>query len=638
MKKTKGFFSRFYLALVLLFFYLPILYVVVFSFNDSKSLTNFTGFSLQWYERMFNDRTMMEAIGYTVIIAVIATIVSTIIGTITAIGLSKSKRILRDVVLQINDLPMLNPDIVTAIGLMLLFTSLNVETGFWTLLLAHIIFCIPYVILSIMPKIRQLDNNLAEAALDLGATPWQALIQVIVPQIMPGIVSGALIAFTMSFDDFVISFFTTGPGVNNISTLVYAQSKRINPSINALSAMIVLVVTIVLVLVNVVPMIKEKQAAKRPADAEMKTRKSSVPLIVGLTAAALAVCGFGLNMLTNSSGSSEQDPLTTYGCNVLNVYNAGEYIGEDVNSKFEEEYNVRINYSMFASNEEMYTKLMGGSRYDVLIPSDYMIERLIDEDLVQPIDKSLITNWDNLYPGVLNQDFDKNNDYSVPYFWGTVGILYNHNTVDLEDVESQGYNILHNEKYKGKVFVYDSERDSFMMAFKALGYSMNTEDPDEIQEAYQWLLEMDKLVSPAYVTDEVIDAMMNGERDIAVVYSGDAAYILSENEDMSFYMPESGTNFWVDAMVIPTNSECAELAHEYINFMLREDIAYENSSFVGYASNVESVLTQMTEAGGDFEGNEAYLVRVGYEKDEVFHHNEKLKKTLSDLWIKVKNR
>ena len=293
---------------------------------------------------------------------------------------------------------------------------------------------------------------------------------------------------------------------------------------------------------------------------------------------------------------------------------------------------------MFASNEEMYTKLMGGSRYDVLIPSDYMIERLIDEDLVQPIDKSLITNWDNLYPGVLNQDFDKNNDYSVPYFWGTVGILYNHNTVDLEDVESQGYNILHNEKYKGKVFVYDSERDSFMMAFKALGYSMNTEDPDEIQEAYQWLLEMDKLVSPAYVTDEVIDAMMNGERDIAVVYSGDAAYILSENEDMSFYMPESGTNCWVEAMVIPANSECAVLAHEYIIFMLREDIAYENSSFVGYASNVESVLTQMTEAGGDFEGNEAYLVRVGYEKDEVFRHNEKLKKTLSDLWIKVKNR
>lgn len=638
MKKTKNFFSRFYLGLVLLFFYLPILYVVVFSFNDSKSLTNFTGFSLQWYERMFNDRTMMEAIGYTVIIAVIATIVSTVIGTITAIGLSKSKRILRDVVLQINDLPMLNPDIVTAIGLMLLFTSLNVETGFWTLLLAHIIFCIPYVILSIMPKIRQLDNNLAEAALDLGATPWQALIQVIVPQIMPGIVSGALIAFTMSFDDFVISFFTTGPGVNNISTLVYAQSKRINPSINALSAMIVLVVTVVLILVNVVPIIKEKQAAKRPVDAEMKTSKPLIPLVAGITCAALVVCLFGFQMLSKSSSTSDKDPMSLYGCNVLNVYNAGEYIGEEVNSKFEEEYNVRINYSMFASNEEMYTKLMGGSKYDVLIPSDYMIERLIDEDLIQPLDKARITNWSNIYSGILNQAFDPNSDYSVPYFWGTVGILYNHNNVDPSDVESQGYNILHNEKYKGKVFVYDSERDSFMMAFKALGYSMNTENSDEIQEAYQWLLEMDDKVSPAYVTDEVIDAMLNGERDIAVVYSGDAAYILSENEEMSFYMPESGTNFWVDAMVIPSNSECAELAHEYINFMVREDIAYENSSFVGYASNVESVLEQMTAPGGDYEGNEAYLVRVGYEKDEVFRHNEKLKKTLSDLWIKVKNR
>lgn len=638
MKKKKNWFSRFYLGIILAFFYLPILYVIVFSFNDSKSLTNFTGFSLQWYERMFSDRTMMEAIAYTVIIAVIATIVSTVIGTITAIGLSKSKRILRDVVLQINDLPMLNPDIVTAIGLMLLFTSLNVKTGFWTLLLSHIIFCIPYVILSIMPKIRQLDNNLAEAALDLGATPWQALIQVIVPQIMPGIVSGALIAFTMSFDDFVISFFTTGPGVNNISTLVYAQSKRINPSINALSAMIVLVVTIVLILVNVVPIIKEKQAAKRPMDAEMKTRKSAVPMVAGITAVSLAVCLFSYQQLTKSQGNSEVDAMALYGCNVLNVYNAGEYIGESVNTQFEEEYNVRINYSMFASNEEMYTKLLGGSQYDVLIPSDYMIERLISEDLVQYLDKSLITNWSNLYDGVLNQAYDPNNDYSVPYFWGTVGILYNHNNVDVEDVESQGYNILHNEKYKGKVFVYDSERDSFMMAFKALGYSMNTENENEIMEAYQWLLDMDDLVSPAYVTDEVIDAMVNGERDIAVVYSGDAAYILSENEDMSFYMPESGTNFWVDAMVIPANSQCSELAHEYINFMLRDEIAYENSSFVGYASSNANVLAQMTAAGGEYEGNEAYLPRVGYERDEVFRNNEKLKKTLSDLWIKVKNR
>ena len=262
MNKLKKWIGKSYLGLIMLFFYVPILYVIVFSFNESKSLTRFTGFSLQWYEKMFSSRPIMEAVYYTVVIALIATVVSTIIGTITAIGLSKSRRVLREVVLQINDIPMLNPEIVTAIGFMLLFTSLNIQKGFWTLLIAHIVFCIPYVILSVMPKLRQLDDNLAEAALDLGATPMQALTRVIIPQIMPGIVSGALIAFTMSFDDFIISFFTTGPGVNNIAIYVYSSIKRINPSINALSTIIVLVVTLVLVLVNVIPVIRDRKKGK----------------------------------------------------------------------------------------------------------------------------------------------------------------------------------------------------------------------------------------------------------------------------------------------------------------------------------------------------------------------------------------
>ncbi len=260
-KKTK-LHEKIYLILILFFFYLPIFYVVFFSFNSSKSLTRFTGFSLQWYEKMFSNRTIMEAIGYTVACAVIATIVSTIVGTITAIGLSKSNRIVREMVSQVNNLPMLNPDIVTAIGFMLFFTSLRIQTGFTTMVLAHIAFCIPYVILSIMPKLRSLDPNIAEAALDLGCTPIQALWKVIIPQIKEGIIAGALVAFTMSFDDFVISLFTTGPGVNNISIYVYSSVKRINPTINALSALIVYVITIVLIIINVVPMIKERRGKR----------------------------------------------------------------------------------------------------------------------------------------------------------------------------------------------------------------------------------------------------------------------------------------------------------------------------------------------------------------------------------------
>lgn len=254
--------ERLFLGLVMLFFYLPILYVVVFSFNSSKSLSTFTGFSLQWYEKMFANRTIMESIWYTVACAVIATVVATAVGTVTAIGMSKSRKALREAIQQVNNLPMLNPDIVTAIGFMLFFTSLRIKTGFTTMVLAHIAFCIPYVILSVMPKLRTLDPNLAEAALDLGCTPLQALWKVIIPQIRPGIISGALVAFSMSFDDFVISLFTTGPGVNNISIYVYANVKRVNPTINALSAIIVYVITIVLILVNVVPMIKERKRKK----------------------------------------------------------------------------------------------------------------------------------------------------------------------------------------------------------------------------------------------------------------------------------------------------------------------------------------------------------------------------------------
>jgi spermidine/putrescine transport system permease protein len=259
MMKKKIPYSKIYLFLILAFFYLPIIYVVFFSFNASRSLTNFTGFSMRWYQKMFKTRSMMESIYYSAIIAVIATAVSTVVGTIVAIGLSKSSRLIKQAVTQINNLPMLNPDIVTAIGLMLLFSTFNVPTGFGTLLLAHIMFCIPYVILSIMPKLRQLDDNLAEAALDLGCTPIQALYKVIIPQIKEGIVSGALVAFTMSFDDFVISYFTTGPGINNISTYVYATTKRINPSVNALSTLIVIAITLIMIVSNVIPLLRERR-------------------------------------------------------------------------------------------------------------------------------------------------------------------------------------------------------------------------------------------------------------------------------------------------------------------------------------------------------------------------------------------
>ena len=336
------------------------------------------------------------------------------------------------------------------------------------------------------------------------------------------------------------------------------------------------------------------------------------------------------------SGASAEDAVEKYGSDTLKLYNWGEYMGEDLISNFQDQFGVKVIVEYFDSNEMMYTKLQAGDSYDVLVPSDYMIERLIKEDALAELDHSLIPNLSNLAEGVKNLPYDPDNTYSVPYFWGSVGIVYNHNNVSLEDLENEGFSIMKNPKYKGRIYMYDSERDSFMIALKALGYSMNTDDEAEIQEAYEWLKELNDTMDPAYVTDEVIDNMINGTKDMAIVYSGDAATILAENPDMSYYMPSEGTNLWSDAMVIPANAENPLLAHEFINYVLTYDASYDNSSTVGYASSNQQVLDDMTAEGGEFADNEAYLPRSGYELDEVFEDNEVLRQTLSELWIKVK--
>lgn len=631
MKKKTSVGSKIILTLTMLFFYLPILYIIIFSFNDSRSLTKFGGFSLRWYEKMFADSTMMEAVLYTVIIAVIATVVATVVGTITAIGLSKSRKVVQKMVERINDLPVMNPDIVTAISLLMFFSVLTVKKGFGTLLLAHIMFCIPYVMLSVTPKLRSLDPNLIDAAMDLGATPFQALAKVIVPQIKPGIVSGALIAFTMSFDDFVISYFTTGNGVNNISILVYTMSKRVNPSINALSTIVILLITLVLGVVNIVPIVREKREKDGKSSRAVSRKAMAAVAAVLVLAVVGGTVGARLSQQHKSAAAVEK-----YGSNVLKIYLPGEYLGENVISDFEKQYGVRVIVENFDSNEMMYTKLMAGDRYDVIIPSDYMIERLMNEDFLQPLDKSMIPNMENMSDAVLGMSYDPDNTYSIPYFWGSVGLVYNHENVDPAVIESEGWEVLRNTDYAGHIYIYDSERDSFMMAFKALGYSMNTEDPNEINDAYEWLLQMNNTMSPVYVTDEVIDGMMNGYKDIAVVYSGDAAVVLDENEDMSFYMPSQGTNIWCDAMVIPQNAENPKLAHEFINYMLTYEAAFDNTETVGYTSPNAEVFEEMTSSEDLYADNAAYLPRSGYEKDEMFHDNQVLMRELSKLWIKVK--
>lgn len=624
MKKKISIGSKLYIALCFAFFYLPIAVTMFFSFNSSKSLTKFTGFSFRWYEKLLTDSNIISAVYVSISIAVIATIISTILGTITAIGLSKSRKVLKEWLLNVNNMPIMNPDIVTAIGLMILFTSARMERGYVTMLLAHIAFCTPYVITSVYPKVRSMDHNLADVAMDLGATPFQALTKVIIPMLKPGIYAGMLLAFTMSLDDFVVSYFVTGNGVSNISIVVYNMTKRTNPTINALSTLLIVAVIIILVIVNVIPAVTKRRRGRNVEMAGTVRKRFKKFTFVTSTVLALAAAVFCVYKFSAISNKP-----------VLRVFNSGEYVDSKLIENFEKEYNCKVVYETFDSNESMYTKLQSGAKYDIVVPSDYMIEKLIKEEYLQPVDWNQITNKDKIVPKLLDNNFDSNNRYTVPYYWGSVGILYDKTIVDKKDLK-EGWNILKNQKYSGQIYMYDSERDSFMVALKALGYSMNTTDKKQLDEAYNWLIEQSETMAPVYVGDDVMDNMISGNKAMAVVYSGDGAYIIDENENMDFFIPEQGSNVWIDGMVITKDCQNTKLAHKFMNYFLEHDVAVVNTEYIGYDSAVQSVYEYFRDE--EYAGNPGCAPDTSNVKNEEFKDRDKdIKSYTSGLWTKVKS-
>ena len=341
---------------------------------------------------------------------------------------------------------------------------------------------------------------------------------------------------------------------------------------------------------------------------------------------------------SNSNNNNNNNNNTnTEGGGELYVFLPGEYISDDLINNFEDETGIKLYITTFDSNESMYTKLLGGTVYDLIIPSDYMIERLISEKMIQELDQSKITCMDMIYDQILDMDFDPGNKYSIPYFWGNVGICYDKTLIDPKDVESEGWNVLRNQKYKGMIYMYDSIRDAFMMAEKSLGYSMNTENQEELDAAYEWLVDIAKNMEPAYVTDEAIDGLATGEKAMGMMYSGDSAYIMTENENMAFWAPTEGTNYFVDAMVLHKDAKNIDNAYAFINYVTDYDAARENSEFVGYSSVNKDVLKDLAAPGGDFEGIDAYIPRDMNANDEVFHNNPEVLKIISEMWVKVKN-
>lgn len=568
MKKTA---RNIYLGLILFFMYAPIVTLIVLSFNASKSRAKWGGFTLHWYSSLFQDKAIMAALYNTLLIALVSAVLATIIGTAASIGINAMKSKGKTVMLGITNIPILNSEIVTGISLMLLFIACRVTLGFSTILLAHITFCIPYVILSVLPKLKQTSKSTYEAAQDLGAGPVYAFFKVVFPDIWPGVVSGFLMAFTMSLDDFIITHFTKGPGVDTLSTKIYAEVRKgIRPEMYALSTLLFVSVLVLMVCVNASP--KETKDVKKSSK-KMAFRRTFCFAVPAVLIAALIIGGIFYNLNTMKNHSGEK----------VIVYNWGEYLDPKTIELFEEETGISVTYEEYETNEIMYPKIVSQAiAYDVVCPSDYMIQRMIENDLLAEINWDNIPNIKNMDPTYMEQSksFDPKNKYSVPYCVGTVGILYNKSMVK-EPVDS--WDILWNPKYKDSILMQDSVRDAFAVALKRLGHSINSTEVDQLAAAAEDLMEQKPLVQ-AYVVDQVRDKMIGNEAALGVIYSGEAGYTKRENPDLEYVIPKEGSNVWIDSWVIPKNAQNKENAEKFINFMCRPEIALMNFEYLTYST------------------------------------------------------
>lgn len=637
----KQFFQDFYLVLILIFLYAPIATMMVLSFNDSKSRTIWGGFTTRWYAQMFENQAIMDALYNTLLIAFSSALIATIIGTVAAIGISSMKKVPKTVVMGVNNIPMLNSEIVTGISLMLAFIAFGISLGFKTILIAHITFNIPYVILSVMPKLKQTNKSTYEAALDLGAGPLQAFFKVVFPDIMPGVLSGFLMAFTMSLDDFIITHFTRGAGINTLSTLIYSEVRRgIQPSMYALSTIIFLTVLTLLLITNFSP---EQPAGKLSQSSEAiaernrrKKRNSRIKRNILAAVSCLILVVVGMTTYNRYSASHS---------NELYVYNWGEYIDDSVIQQFEEETGIKVTYDMFETNEEMYPIIEAGAvNYDVVCPSDYMIQKMVENNLLAELNYDNIPHIKNIDEQYLKsaESFDPGNKYSVPYTWGTVGILYNTKLIEERGLPvPDSWDDLWDPAYKGEILMQDSVRDAFMVALKSLGYSMNTENLQELQEARQLLIAQKPLVQ-AYVIDQVRDKMIGGEAAIGVIYSGEMLYIQEEvaaqelDYSLEYVIPEEGTNLWIDGWVIPAGARNKENAEKWIDFLCRPDIALKNFEYITYATPnkaAKDMLDEETQANKAVFPDAEQLINC-----EVFKYlGDETDAIYNNLWKEVKS-
>ncbi|MBU5227396.1 extracellular solute-binding protein [Clostridium senegalense] len=610
MKNKIGIISKIYTTLIYMFLYLPIVVLIVFSFNSSKLNATWTGFTLDWYKKLITNDQILMALKNSLIIGFISTFFAVIIGTLAAIGMYRYKFKGKKAIEGLLYVPVVIPEIVMGISMLVFFSMLNLEAGLTTLILSHITFCIGYVVVVVRARLEGFDNSIEEAALDLGATPWQTLTKVTLPIISPGIIAGGLLAFTLSLDDVIISFFAAGPESNTLPLKIFSMVKfGVTPEINALSTvMMVFTLTIVIV----------AEGIRRNVLKNKKIKK-----VITFIAIVLVIFGAGFTIFSGKTATPKE---------TLNIFTWSEFLPESVVEEFEREYNVNVNYMTFSSNEEMLAKLMGGNvPYDLIITSDYAIEVMIKQNLVQELDKSNIPNMSNIDNNVLNLDFDPGNKYSFPYMWGGNYIVVDRSKID-KDITS--FEDMWDSQFKNSMVVLDDPRVMIGVALQKNGYSINTKNPKELEKAKQDLVKLMPNIK-AFDSESPKTLLINGEASIGYVWGTEAYLAKLENPNLETILTKEGVVPQYDNFVVPKTAKNKALAEKFINYIYDPQVSLQVSEEFPYANPNKEAQKLMSKE--KLEDIAVYPPREAVEKNELIKDVGEATKLYDEIWTQIKN-
>ncbi len=536
----------------ILFLMLPLILLIVFSFNEGRTLTRWESFSLKWYKAVFSDYSLWLSLKNSLVIAIISTLITTILGTLTAILIGKYRFKGRDLFQNMLYVPVILPEIIFGVAILALFMLIKFPLGLISIICAHITFSFPFTTLIILDKVLNMPDSVEEASLDLGASKWQTFIHVGLPNIAPGVISGALFAFTLSIDDFIVTFFTAGVGSSTLPLKIYSLIKfGVTPSINAISTILIVFTFFALLFTD--------QLQK----SELIGKKVKLTL-----AGVILLIVFSLVII----------PLFSNQDSKLNIYNFSDYLSPEVVKDFEKKTGIEVTQDYYTNNEEMLSKLqMGVSGYDLIVPTGYMVKIMQLKGLLAPINETNIKNVKYINPKFRFLPFDPTGKYSIPYAYGFTSIVYNSDLVK-DTIDS--WKALWNSKYRDNILMTDNMLEVFWVANRILGQPFDT-DPVKLKKALDLLL-LQKPLLKKYESNTTRELMLNGDVSIAMTWNGLIARLNTADPKFKLATPKEGIPFFVDNLCIPAGAPHKENAEKFINFLIDPANSARNIAMIQY--------------------------------------------------------